>query len=148
MLLLSEYFAGYFVLKKPVYENGGKSQHMCNWWELEKEWIISSVWVFFSLHPASAFLDFFLTGVATLVILCGSVSWLWQQLALLSSRNYCPPHRDCVPTVACVLTFSLARRGTSQAFPAGRGGEKEVRERNRLEGQWDAGRWKIQQTGK
>lgn len=46
---------------------------------------------FFSLHPSSAFLDFFFTGVATLVILCGSVSWLWQQLALLSSGNYCPP---------------------------------------------------------
>lgn len=141
-------FCGLLRVKKPVYENGGKSRHMCNWWELEKEWIISSVWGFSLSTPVFCFLGF-------LSHRCGhSGHSLWVSVMALAAagspvfRELPSPHGDCVLTVACVLTFSLARRGTSQAFPAGRGGEKEVRERNRPEGQRATGRWKVQQTGK
>lgn len=50
---------------------------MSNSWELEKEKERTSflcVGVPLSLHP-SDFLDFFVTSVATAVVLCGSVAW-------------------------------------------------------------------------
>lgn len=60
----------------------------------------------------------------------------------------------CVQTAASlqggwpVSSPSALRGGTRQPSPVGWGGEKEVGERSRLEGQRGTRRWQVHQTGK
>ena len=60
----------------------------------------------------------------------------------------------CVPTAASLQggrpmsSPSASQGGTRQASPVGRGGEKEVGERNILEGQRGIRSWQVHQTGK
>lgn len=64
----------------------------------------------------------FLTGEATRVILCGSVSSRWQQLAFLFSGNP-SPHGDCVRMAALKPVSSpfASLGGTRQALGGGAG---------------------------
>lgn len=91
-----------------------------------KKQTISSAWSSppSHLHPLSSFLDFFLTGVATPVILCGSMSSCWHQWPFF--QELLPPRRLCSNGSqgwpASVLLTSAFPRLTRQAFLRGTGG--------------------------
>lgn len=101
------------------------------------------------LHPLSSFLDFFLTGVATPVILCGSMSSCWQQRAffweLLPPRRLCSNGSQGWP--AGVLLTSALPSVTGQASPEGQGKGQEVRKGTGRRGNRRLGGEKLNKQG-
>ena len=90
-----------------------------------------------------------------------SQAWpLWPFSVTALALTGSPIFQGLLPPGACVLTAASLQGGrpvssplalwggTRQASPVGRGWEKEVGERNILEGQRGIGSWQVHQTGK
>lgn len=121
---------------------------MSNSWELEKEKERTSfqrVGVPLSLHP-SAFLDFFVTSVATAVVLCGSVAGSVPGTTSLQGWGSDDGPGGAVGGTASVFPLGLASPSPPRgSLPTATGEGARRSEKGTGWKQRETGRWKVKQ---